>query len=127
MNNIKTFEELSCWKASKELKNYIFKEVIPEIPESEKFRLKDQIIRSSRSISANIAEGFGRFHYLDNAKFCSIARGSCFESLDHIICAFEEGFIDEIKFKNCRNLVFNAIKILNGYIKYLKSASNKIE
>ena len=35
-------------------------------------------------------EGYGRFHHLDNVKFCSNSRGSCWEVLDHLITASDE-------------------------------------
>ena len=64
---------------------------------TKKNRLIDQVIRSSRSITANIAEGHGRYHYQENIQFCRTARGSLTESLDHLICALDEGFIDNSK------------------------------
>ena len=79
-----------------------------------------QILRSARSTTANIAEGYGRFHYLDNAKFCSNARGSCFETLDHLITANDEEMIPADMLSKGRNLVHEANKILNGYINYLR-------
>jgi four helix bundle protein len=82
-----TFEELEVWKLSRELKNEL-RSLINKIPIEEKFKLSDQIIRSSRSVGANIAEGFGRFYFKENSKFCLIARGSLFETLNHLIDAF---------------------------------------
>lgn len=87
--------------------------------------MSDQIIRAARSTTANIAEGYGRFHYLDNAKFCSNSRGSCWEVLDHLITADEEGYLSEDQLARGREVVNTAVKILNGYITYLqKSARN---
>jgi len=40
----------------------------------------DQFIRAIDSVGANIAEGYGRFHYLDRIKFYYYARGSLFEA-----------------------------------------------
>ncbi|ACB76736.1 four helix bundle protein [Opitutus terrae] len=82
---IHSFEDLECWKAGREVRLFVAKQVVPLLPISEKHRLSDQIIRAARSITANIAEGYGRFHHLENAKFCSIARGSACEGLDHLI------------------------------------------
>jgi four helix bundle protein len=84
--------------------------------------LVDQLIRAARSSTANIAEGYGRFHYLDNAKFCSNARGSCWEVLDHLITAFDDGLIDEALLLRGRNLVNAAVRLINGYMSYLKRA-----
>ena len=62
-------------------------------PNEEKCRLTDQIIRSYRSVTANIAEGHGRFHYQDETQFVRQARGSLSETLDHQICALDEEYI----------------------------------
>ena len=75
-NEIKTFEDLECWKACRVLRIFVAKTVAPVLPKDEKFGLTNQILRAARSTTANIAEGYGRFHYLDNAKFCSNSRGS---------------------------------------------------
>ncbi len=80
---VQSFEDLECWKQCRQLRLFVAREVIPQLPKEEKYRLGDQILRAARSTTANIAEGYGRFHYLDNAKFCSNARGSCHEVLDH--------------------------------------------
>src|SRR5207245_7351329 len=66
------------------------------------------------------AEGYGRFHYLDNAKFCSNARGSCWEVLDHLITSRDEELLPEDLLVRGRDLVATAVKLLNGYMRYLK-------
>lgn len=117
-----TFEELKCWQAARELRIFISKEIVGRLPGYEKFRLADQVIRAARSVSANIAEGYGRFHYRDNAKFCSNARGSCWEVLDHLLLAGDENFISEEVLKEGRRLVEITVKLINGYMRYLKKA-----
>ena len=125
INKIKTFEDLECWKACRELRLFAIKQVVPILPKDEKWRLSDQIVRAARSSTANIAEGYGRFHYLDNAKFCSNSRGSCLEVLDHLITANDEGLVSREILDDGRKLVDNAVKILNGYMSYLKRASHE--
>src|SRR5438552_9981259 len=71
---VRTFEDLECWKQCRTLRLFFAKSVIPVLPKCECYRLGDQLLRAARSTTANIAEGYGRFHYLDNAKFCSNAR-----------------------------------------------------
>lgn len=80
-------------------------------------------MRAARSVTANIAEGYGRFHYLNNAKFCSNARGSCCEVLDHLITAADEGLIQSDRLASGRTKVEAVIKVLNGCIAYLKRAA----
>jgi four helix bundle protein len=113
-----TFETLEAWKKGRELRKKISK-LAKSFPPEEKYKLTDQIIRSSRSVTANIAEGYGRFHYQENAQFCRTSRGSLFETIDHLTVALDEEYIDEALFENLRTEVLEVIKILNGYIKYL--------
>lgn len=120
---IRSFEDLDCWKTGRELRLFVAREILPSLPQEERFRLGDQVLRAARSVTANIAEGYGRFHYLDNAKFCSNARGSCCEVLDHLITAADEGLIKSDRLSNGRAKVDITIKVLNGYIAYLKRAA----
>lgn len=120
-----TFEELEVWKLSRQLKKEI-RALVKKFPFDEKYRLTDQIIRSSRSNGSNIAEGFGRYHFKDNSKFGRIARGSLFETLNHLINAFDEEYITGEELKYFREKVLHCIKVLNGYIAYLERQSNQI-
>jgi four helix bundle protein len=120
-----TFEELEVWKLSRQLKKEI-RILVKKFPLDEKYRLTDQIIRSSRSNGSNIAEGFGRYHFKDNSKFGRIARGSLFETLNHLIDAFDEEYITDEELKYYREKVLHCIKVLNGYIAYLERKSNQI-
>ena len=121
---MKDFRELKCWKACRELRRFISTQVIPALPRDEKYRLTDQLLRAARSATANIVEGYGRFHYLDNAKFCSNARGSAYEVLDHLQVARDEGLITEQLFTEGEALVWDAVKLTSGYMNYLKKAND---
>ena len=70
-------------------------------------------------------EGYGRFHYTDNAKFCSNARGSAYEVLDHLITAVDEDLIEESLLSDGRKLVDGAVRLINGYMAYLKGAATR--
>lgn len=120
---IRSFEDLDCWKAGRSLRQFVAFEVLPALPRDEKYRLGGQILEAARSVTANIAEGYGRFHYLDNSKFCSNARGSCCEVLDHLITANDEGLIPSALLDRGRHHVTAAAKLINGYIAYLKRAA----
>jgi four helix bundle protein len=122
---IKSFEELDCWKACRALRLFVAKEVVPALPRDEKYRLGDQLLRAARSTTANIAEGYGRYHYGDNAKFCSNSRGSCWEVLDHLIMAQDEGMVSADILAEGRALVDEAGKLLNGYLSYLQRAARQ--
>ena len=125
MSDIKTFEDLECWKKARRLRIKI-SELAKTFPNDEKFGLTSQIVRAIRSVSHNIAEGYGRFHFRENAQFCRTSRGSLYEVLDQVIVTNEEGYITENVLKEIRKEILENIKILNGYINYLvKCAENK--
>src|SRR5881227_1793614 len=89
---MQTFEELDVWILCKELRTEI-SELVKFFPKAEQFLLKNQMIRASRSITANIAEGYGRFFFQENIQFCRQARGSLFETFEHLTVALDEHYI----------------------------------
>ncbi len=113
-----TFEDLETWQKCREFRKDV-SILIKNFPIDEKYRLVDQLKRASRSITANIAEGHGRFHYQDNLKFCRNARGSLNEVLDHLICALDELLITEEQLLNLRQKYNQCYRLLNGYIAFL--------
>jgi four helix bundle protein len=125
-NETKTFEELEAWKAGRELRKFVFTSIRPLSLQQKEFDLADQIKRASRSVTHNIAEGHGRFHYLDNYRFCSLARGSLNEVLDQLITCDDDSLIEEKLYQQGRNHFDTSLRILNGYMSWLqKMAQNK--
>ena len=118
-HSYQSFTDLDAWKKARELKNEIFV-LTKSFPSEEKFRLTDQIIRSSRSITATISEGHGRYTFKDQLHFCIIARGSLSETLNHLIDAFDCQYIFENELIEFKMKVTEVEKLLNGYITYLK-------
>lgn len=121
MSEIKSFEDLSCWQKARGLRNEV-KDLISTFPDYEKYELVSQMRRASRSVTHNIAEGYGRFHFQENIQFSRIARGSLHELLDQFITAFDEGYISEEAYKKFKKQVNTCLAVLNGYINYLKKA-----
>lgn len=115
------FYDLPVYKTCREFRKKI-SVIIKSLPSSEKFELISQTKRSSRSIKANISEGFGRFHHQENIQFCRISRGSLTETMEHLITAFDENYIAEDVLKEVNEEYKKCLKELNTYIKYLKSA-----
>jgi len=120
---MKTFEELDCWKKAVALRKKLSL-LVKTFPAEEKFRLIDQILRASRSVTANIAEGFGRFHYQEYIQYCRQNRGSLYEIIDHLIVAAEEKYITEAQLKEIRKEVNECLAVLNGFINYLLRAKS---
>ena len=113
------FRDLDVWKQCREIRREIWN-LTKTFPQEEKFRLSDQMIRSSRSATNCIAEGYGRFHYQENIQFCRQSRGSLYELIDHVDTSLECEYIDEKYSEKMIKKIINAIRTLNGYIRYLK-------
>ncbi len=122
-NSYKSFEDLQCWHACREVRIFIT-ELVKSYPKEEQYSLVDNMKRAARSTTQNIAEGFGRFHFKENLQFCRISRGSLFELTDDLITSVDEGFISKEDYNLGRNKIANALALLNGYIKYLNNKAN---
>ena len=118
------FETLEVWIEGRELRNEI-SALVMKFPTEEKYRLNDQMIRASRSVTANIAEGYGRFHYQENIQFCRISRGSLYELIDHFITAYDEKYINEDTCNLYKAKIDILIAKINGYIAYLKKRKSE--
>jgi four helix bundle protein len=119
----RTFEELEAWKAARALRTFVFRKVVPALNDKREFDLANQIKRSSRSVGNNIAEGHGRFHYRDNYKFCSNARGSLAETLDHLINCNDDDLIPNELLAEGRAHFDHTLKVLNGYMQWLRRSA----
>ena len=115
-----SFTELDLWKKVRILKNEL-NELVDKFPPEEKFRLTDQLIRSSRSINANISEGHGRFTCKEQIHFCIQARGSLSETHNHLIDAFDCRYISEEQFNYFKEITGGVGRLLNGYITFLRN------
>jgi len=115
-----SFTDLDVYKKSRMFRKEISAMVKTHFPQEEKHRLKAQIINASRSVTANLAEGYGRFYYQDNIRFCRIARGSLEESMEHLITAYDEKYITSEELKEFKLKYDDCLRLLNGYINYLK-------
>lgn len=124
-NGYENFEELGVWQKARRLKNEIHK-LVKKFPKEEKYRLVDQLIRSSRSISGQISERHGKRTIPDKLNYCLQARGSLSETLNHLIDAYDCEYITNDELLYYRNLVKAVGSSLNGYIVWLESqAANK--
>jgi four helix bundle protein len=118
--SLQGLQRLDVWKRSKDFALKIYHEVLPLLPLEEKWNLNNQIRRSALSIAANIAEGYGRFYYQENVRFCYTARGSLAETLSHLIFAFDAGYLPEDLYKELSAEGDEIDRMINGYIAYLK-------
>ena len=87
-SKISHFTDIEAWKIARRLRAEVY-EIIRKLPSEEKFDLGSQMRRASVSCTANIAEGYGRFHFQENIQFCRISRGSIYETQDHLITCLD--------------------------------------
>jgi len=116
----KGFEGLEVWQKARQLMSLVHKRIVPLFPPEEKWDLAHQIRSSSKSVMANIAEGYGRYYYQDNVRFCYNARGSLDETATHLIIARDLDYISESLYHEARALADEVRRVLNGYVAYLK-------
>jgi four helix bundle protein len=93
LTEVKSFENLEVWQLGRDLVTKVYT-LTASLPESETFGLTAQTKRAALSVPANIAEGFGRYHYMDKAKFYLNARGSLYELKSHLLIAQDLGYLE---------------------------------
>jgi len=117
------FEDLECYKLALAVMSSVH-QFAKTLPPEERYDLAIQIRRSSKAIAANIAEGYGRYHYLDSLRMYSIARGEINETLAHLINARILSYIEQQKFETIYALIRKAEVTLNGYMNYVRKRQN---
>ena len=120
----KGFKDLNCYIKARELRMYI-SELVKKFPLLERYGLSAQIIDCSRSITRNIAEGYGRFTYTDTRNFFIIARGSVTETMEQLATSFDEQYISDLQLKKGEEMCEVVFKLINGYIFYLDKLKKK--
>lgn len=113
-------DKLEVWVRAKDFALAVYKEVVPCLPVDEKWNLAQQLKRAAESVPANIAEGHGRYHFLDNVRFCYYARGSLTEVQSHMALAHDLGYLPDEIYKHMTARTESIGKQLNSYIAYLK-------
>ena len=113
------FEDLECYQLALDVmaKIHAFSKMLPS---DEKYDLYAQVRRSSKGVTGNIAEAYGRYHYLDSLHYYSIARGELNETLAHLINARVLEYIPQPDFDSLYKLIRQAEQALNGFMAYVR-------
>jgi four helix bundle protein len=119
-------EKLDVWRKARDFVGYVYREAIQIMPAEEKWALCHQMRRSVQSIPANIAEGYGRYYFQENVRFCYIARGSLEETISHLVIAHDLGYLPDQVYQKLVDEGENLDKLINGYIGYLKRSRTGI-
>jgi four helix bundle protein len=123
-NAHQSFTDLDVWKSARKLKIRIWN-LVKAFPTEEKYRLCDQLIRSSRGVSFMLAEGHGKFTYKDKINYCMMGRGSLSETWNHLIDAMDSEFIAKEELISLKIDIDETAKLLNGYINFLRNQAEK--
>lgn len=112
-----SFTEMPVWQKAHELSGKVFNLTL-DLPRSEDYGLTSQIHKSPNGVSACISEGFGRNTKKDKANFYIIARGSSFETQNHLLYGNKVGYFEsqvtEQLFNDYNKLIFDLNKIIKS-------------
>ena len=124
MNDIKHFTDLQAWQVNHENVKMIYK-ITQRFPKEERFGMIDQRRRVSSSVMANIAEGWGRYHYADRIRFYYQARGSAYEVENFLLLARDLEYISREDSTKIIDDIHQGCRVINGLIRSLEERSTR--
>ena len=119
-------DDFELYKLAREFRKKVYK-LIKQLPPEERYCLAPQMRKAIVSVTNNIAEGHGRWHYKENIQFCRISRGSVEEILDDINVCLDEGYGDKEYNEELKEDGYFLIGKINGYIAYLRKCKQGAE
>ncbi|HTB92910.1 MAG TPA: four helix bundle protein [Candidatus Sulfotelmatobacter sp.] len=118
-SEVRDFTDLVVWQAARAFRKNVYL-VSRGFPKQETFELGSQMRRAAVSVTANLAEGYGRFSYQENMQFCRQSRGSVYEIRDHLTTALDAEYITPEQCKKLDLEAISVIKLINGYVRATK-------
>ncbi|MCF6147396.1 MAG: four helix bundle protein [Candidatus Kuenenia sp.] len=118
----KSFREMPIWGEAMEIAESVFR-LTESLPKKEDYGLTSQIRRAALSISANIAEAFGRYHINDKINFYYFSRGSVAETQNHLEYGLRVGYFRQAGVSTIDSKLNKLYESINRLIKSLKSQS----
>ncbi len=115
-----SFQDLKAWQEAHKLVLEVYK-ITKSFPQEEKYRLVDQLCRSSSSVAANLVEGRSRHTLKEYLQFVYQAKGSLEETKYHLLLARDLEYIHDIQYNELIDQSELATKLINGLISYLKT------
>jgi four helix bundle protein len=117
-------DDFELYRAAREFRKKAYL-LIRQLPRTERFSLDPQMRRAAVSVTNNVAEGHGRWHYQENLRFCRMARGSIDELLDDLNVCTDEQYGDQKLVEELRADAYSLIGRLNSYMGYLRRCKQK--
>jgi four helix bundle protein len=115
----RTFEDLEVYRKARDFRKAMYG-ITRKLPNFEKYELASQIRRAAVSLTNNIAEGHGRFHYLEQLKFLFQSRGSLQELIDDLNVCDDERYLPESEAGALREQAREVQRLIAGYARYLR-------
>ena len=112
-------DDFDLYKAARQFRRNVYR-LIRQLPKEERFTLDPQMRRAAVSVSNNIAEGHGRWHYQENIQFCRVSRGSTEELIDDFNTCIDEGYGQREYVEGLKKEAYSLIARVNAYIAYLE-------
>ena len=122
----RTFEDLEDYRVAREFRRKMYG-VTRQLPTFEKFELASQIRRAAVSLTNNIAEGHGRYHFADQARFILGARGSLQELVDDLNVCADEKYLPSSEIDERKKEGWKVLGLINGYLRYLRDRKSDEE
>lgn len=120
VNQIRDFKDLETWKFARNLRSELYR-IVKAFPPDEAYGLAAQMKRAAVSVTANLAEGYGRYSYQEKIQFCRQSRGSLYELRDHLTTALDAGYISQETYGDLDSMAMSVIRLVNGYIRSTKN------
>src|SRR5438132_10055907 len=116
---VRTFEDLDVYQVAREFRKKMYA-VTRQLPDFEKYDLGSQIRRAAVSLTNNIAEGHGRYHFADQVRFFLGSRGSLQELVDDLNVCTDENYLEAEKIEALKSEAWRVLGLINGYFRYLR-------
>jgi four helix bundle protein len=120
LKKFQTFEDLEVYQVAREFRKKMYG-LTRTLPDFEKFGLAGQIRRAAVSLTNNIAEGHGRYHFADQVRFFLGSRGSLQELIDDINVCADEKYLEAEQIEGLKREAWRVLGLINGYLRYLRN------
>ncbi len=122
MAGFKRFEDILARQKARQATKLVY-QITTDGNFAKDFGLRDQIRRSSVSIMANIAEGYGGRSDKEFSNFLNIAHGSIAETQSHLYIALDLTYINEEHFKNIYDLLDKVSRMIMSLTQHLRKST----
>jgi len=112
----KDFTSLKAWQKARDVKLFFYKNILPRLPKEEKYSLNIQIRKASVSSTANIAEGYGRYHKKLKNQFYYTARASVYECIPILTISLNQKYITKSEYDELYDECHELSRMISGLI-----------